>query len=324
MERENVNTPLHTGYAIASDEWSWFHSNRLFAADPLSTPPRDMGSWCHQPFEATAVNNGGGLAVNKYGPAMSFPNTHTAFGFGHGWLWNVPSPYVQTGTDPAILNWTIALGWSKTVAAQTNIMRITHLFNQPTGDWLLSFNPGTGNYGWATNVGTLLGAAGASGDVLTDGNTVVIVTRGGRDTVMYADGAEVASAAWGWGLNKLRFMYAGTDFLQRPNVSLGGTIGPLILSRGAWSADQAAQWAANPWGWLAPAWVPQPRLYSPLIADVGVRAAVAGDVQARAAVAGDAQARPTVAGDAQARPAVAGDVQARPAVVGDVAVRPEE
>ena len=321
MERETLNTPLHTGYCVSGTEWGWFHSTLLFCADTRSYLPGDLGHWCWQPFQAVAVTRFPGYMVpNAYGPAMAFGNENNAINNSHGWLWDAPAPYGQTGTIPSITEWTLALGWDKRDATQTNALRIVHLYNMVTAqNYLLKFNPGTGNYEWITWLGTLTGTSNIPAPrVTTTGNTVVITSQFLREMVIYADGKEVARGGLGGQLEGLRFIYVGCDAFEKENVCLGGTIGPLILSRSAWSPAQAAQWAADPWGWCAPAWVPQKPLYSPLVGDVQTRSGVAGDAQSRAAVDGDAQTRAAAIADAQARAAVAGDAQSQAAVITDV------
>jgi hypothetical protein len=250
---DRMTIPLDGVYPT-HPEWDGFWSSVGFLVDPLGSVPIDISGWCWSPFQAEAVFEGGTRATNVYGPAMAFDNVNTNFSGSNGWLWTAYNDLRIPGSDPPWDNWTLALGWDKRVYDQTNALTILHLYTRWGWHYLLKFNPGTGDYEWySSRYGgyQLNGFSGVTGR-LTAGNTVVITTEHLRRTVIYADGKEVASAPWGSGVFLWRYLYVGCDYATTEAYCLGGTVGPFVLSRSAWSPTQAAQFAADPWGYNNP------------------------------------------------------------------------
>lgn len=303
-------------------EWDWLWGSMFFCPDPLSFPPQDMGGWCHYPLDAVGQENAGTQAPNEYGPAMLFDNNTNPSALCDIWKWNTDA--VQTGTVPLIPHWTIAFGLDKrgpnagtlSVVDITQLLGRRHVFEYDTvsGEFWYQFHTDSRFVGVCSEI--------------TNGEpaTFVLTSEGFGENRMYACGREVAQRSTGGRpLTAVDLIQVGGVAALKQVDAWDGTICPLVITRHAWTADQAAQWSDDPWGFMRPTDTILPQWRQPweaIIGDVQVRETVIGDVQNRATVKGDTQARATVKGDSQNRAVVAGDVQSRAAVAGDVALKP--
>ncbi len=231
-------------------EWDWLWSTLAFCPDPLSYPPQDMSGWCHWPYDGVAF----GVPeqrVNHHGPAMWLPNT-SGPEFSKGWLFQDNSVQNAIGSIPIWWEWTLAFGWDHT-ATQNGILRMVTINTGLFGWWFTaSINAATKNILWRSlnGIGDMTGHIHA--DNLEGPNTVVISTKQSTCTTMYTNGAEAASTSSGQSIFKIQEIFLGCADLLKETDALGGTIGPFLLSRHAWSVEEVAQWSDDPWGFMRP------------------------------------------------------------------------
>jgi hypothetical protein len=304
-----------------------------------------MSGWCHWPFKAVAMNEGGGQCNTPFGPSMSFPNANDGVAGANGWIWGIVDQGLTTGTQTAVADWTVAFAWNNNNPSPL-VQIMAHIYTNLFGwNFKAAINPQNQDYQWITSAGTLIAPSGIPAVNSCAGQTFVAVTMQNVSTVLYSNGVEIGSSAWGYGIRYLYNIYLGCDIAQKENTCMGGSIGPFIISRHPWSQAQVSQWSADPWGFIRPSAAPlldawripwedlicdvqtrlavigDTRTRSAALADLGTQVAVAADIQARSSVTGDVQSRPRLMADARARAALIGDGQTRARMIADAQMR---
>jgi len=311
------------GFYPTQPDWDWLWATMWFCPDPESWPPRDMGGCCHSPLEAIlAAAPQLYRGVNAYGPAMGLDNDTNPTAWGGYYQfegtalemgqrvnteWTAAFVAQKWGSNYGLLNmasFVAYLGAQHRFYYNTDIKKFRYQFaSQSVMD---------GEY-----------------SPLFDEDrpcAFVFTSSGDGNNRMYADGRLIAERSSGSALIVLMTVIriGGHPSAKQPKC-WGGTIGPFVLSRHAWSHAQAAQWSADPWGFLRPSVAPiLPQWRQPweaLICDVQTRPAVTADARTRAAVAADVQTRVAVMTDVLTRAAVVCDVDLRAAVVADAQAR---
>lgn len=299
------------GFYPTHPEWDWFWESVLLCPDFISQPPRDMGGWCHSPFQAIPIMGGGLQSHNRYGPASYMNNDPVALVSSIGWQFLDTPALDRTGTHKGISPWTLALVWNCR-NLQVGFLQIMSIVTGYLGvGFTLSYDVTLNEYTWTITPGPVQQDFPCllTGGSRVNDQVIVISSLTNQEVRVYSAGRLVANwipfTAPCYGLYKVaQVRVSYTPLLKQVDV-IGGDVGPLILSRSAWSEAQAQQWSADPWGFMRPAVQPIP--YTIGCPDGLLTTELAADGQLSSDIAADGDVSTGLASDGQLSTELAAD-----------------
>ena len=305
------------GFYLTQPEWDWLWSTMWFCPDPDSWPPRDMGGWCYSPLSATLAGASElGRGVNAYGPALSLNNNTNASAWGA--YYQFSGTIVEMGLAPQF-NWTLAFvaqKWGGNSGEINMAGFVAYLWSQHR----FYYNPNTENFRYQFASQDAMDGSCPTLAQQEEPCAFVFTSDEAGGNRMYADGRLIAERSSGSVLvTKLNTIRIGGHPDAKQPKCWGGTIGPFVLSRHAWSHAQAAQWSADPWGFLRPAVHPIPyvigcpdgRIRTELASDGMIRTERAADGEVRTGLAAAGKIDSGLASEGVVRTALAADGKLR-------------